>query len=69
MVFDIAWNTLFVAVAQRDQYVQANSLLNGSRSLSSVGGPAIGGVLIQVLTAPIALLAGRAVVPRRRPCS
>jgi MFS family permease len=57
VVFDIAWNSLFVAVTRRDQYVQANSLLNGSRSLSSVGGPAISGVLIELITAPLALVA------------
>jgi len=57
VVFDIAWNTLYVAVTRRDQYIAANSLLNGSRSLSSVGGPAIGGVIIQALGAPIALVA------------
>jgi len=57
VVFDIAWNTLFVAIAKREQYVEANSLLNISRSLSSVGGPALGGLLIQVFSAPIALVA------------
>jgi MFS family permease len=57
VIFDIAWNTLFVAVAKRDQYVEANSLLNGSRSLSSVGGPALAGVLIEVIKAPLALVA------------
>jgi MFS family permease len=57
VVFDIAWNTLFVSVTRREQYVEASALLNGSRSLSSVAGPAIAGVLIQVFTAPLALLA------------
>lgn len=56
LIFTICWGTLFVTVAKRDQYVQANALLNGSRSVSSVGGPAMAGVLIQVLSAPIALL-------------
>lgn len=56
LVFDLAWNIFFVAVARRDQYVQASSLLNGSRSMSSVGGPALGGVLIQLLSAPITLV-------------
>jgi MFS family permease len=60
VVFDISWNTLFVSVARREQYVEATALLNGSRSLSSVAGPAISGVLIQVLSAPIALLADAA---------
>lgn len=57
VVFDISWNTLFVSVAKREQFVEATALLNGSRSLSSVAGPAISGVLIQLFTAPIALIA------------
>jgi MFS family permease len=55
--FDLAWLTMVSAVARRDQLVDANSLLNVSRSVSAVGGPAIGGALIQILTAPIALIA------------
>ncbi len=57
VVFDIAWSTIFVAVAKRDEYVQANSLLNGSRSLAYVGGPSVGGALIQVFGAAYAMLA------------
>ena len=57
VVFDISWNTLFVSVAKREQYVEATALLNGSRSLASVAGPAISGILIQLFRAPIALLA------------
>ena len=56
VVFDISWLTLFTAVARREQYVQANSLLSGSRSMSFIGGPALAGILIQVLSAPITLL-------------
>lgn len=56
VAFDISWSTLFVAVAKRDEYVQANSLLNGSRSLSGVAGPSIGGALIHFLGAPLAML-------------
>jgi MFS family permease len=56
VVFDLAWNIFFVAITRRDQYVQANSLLSGSRSMSFVAGPALGGVLIQVLSAPITLV-------------
>ena len=57
VVFDISWNTLFVAVTPREDFVSANSLLNGSRSLAYVGGPSIGGLLIQILGAPLAVLA------------
>ena len=55
--FDLAWLTMVSAVARREQLVEANSLLNASRSVSAVGGPAIGGALIEILTAPVALLA------------
>jgi MFS family permease len=56
VAFNLAWMTMFASVAKREQYVDANALLNGSRSVSAVGGPALGGVLIQVLSAPIALV-------------
>ena len=56
VAFDISWSTLFVAVTERDDYVQANSLLNGSRSLAQVGGPSLGGILIQLAGAAYAML-------------
>jgi MFS family permease len=56
VVFDISWNTLFVSVVKREQFVEASALLNGSRSLASVAGPAISGILIQLFSAPLALL-------------
>jgi MFS family permease len=57
VIFDISYSTLFVAVTPREDFVEANSLLNGSRSLAFVGGPSIGGLLIQFLSAPLAVLA------------
>lgn len=57
VAFDLSWNTVFVAVTRRERYVEAMALLNGSRSLAYVGGPSIGGLLIQVLGAPLAMLA------------
>jgi MFS family permease len=56
VIFDLSWNTLFVSVTARDRYVEAMALLNGSRSLASVAGPTIGGILVQVLGAPLAML-------------
>jgi MFS family permease len=56
VVFDLSWNTLFVTVTQRERYVEAMALLNGSRSLASVGGPTLGGILVQVFSAPFAML-------------
>jgi predicted MFS family arabinose efflux permease len=41
----------------RERYLEANSLLNGSRAFSFVGGPSVGGALVQALSAPGALIA------------
>lgn len=57
VAFDLSWNTVFVAVTRRERYVEAMALLNGSRSLAWVGGPTLGGLLVQVLGAPLAMLA------------
>lgn len=56
VMFDLAWNTVFVSVVKRERYVESMALLNGSRSMAYVAGPTIGGVLVQVLGAPLALL-------------
>lgn len=60
VLFDVSWNTVFVAVVNRERFVEAMALLNGSRSLAYVGGPSLGGILVQVLGAPLALLADAA---------
>jgi MFS family permease len=60
VAFDLSWNTLFVSVTRRERYVEAMALLNGSRSLAYVGGPTIGGLLVQLLGAPLAMLADAA---------
>jgi predicted MFS family arabinose efflux permease len=53
----VAHSSLFVAVVDRSDYIEANTLLNGARAMSSVAGPSIGGGLVQVLSAPFAVLA------------
>jgi MFS family permease len=60
VLFDLSWNTVFVSVTRRERYVEAMSLLNGSRSLAYVAGPSIGGWLVQILGAPLAMLADAA---------
>ncbi|MER7515772.1 MFS transporter [Streptomyces sp. NPDC126499] len=57
VLFEACNTTLFVALVPTERYVQANSLVNGSRSMAWLAGPGIGGVLVQILTAPFALLA------------
>jgi len=55
--FFVAYTTLFVSLVPRERYLEANSLLNGSRAFSFVGGPSVGGALVQALSAPGALIA------------
>jgi MFS family permease len=57
VLFFVAYSTLFVSLVPRSRYLEANSLLHGSRALSFVGGPSVGGLLVQVLSAPGALVA------------
>ena len=57
VLFYVAYSSLFVSLVPRDEYVRASSLLNGSRALSFVGGPSLGGLLVQVFSAPIAVAA------------
>jgi MFS family permease len=56
VLYQTAYPSFFVALVRRDQYVEANSLLSTTRSISFVAGPAAAGGLVQVLTAPVALL-------------
>ena len=57
VVFNTAYSSFFAHLVPPTAYVAANSRLSASRSASFVAGPAIGGVLVQALTAPVAVLA------------
>lgn len=57
VLFAVAYNVVFVSLVERDQYVAASSLLNGSRALAITTGNGIAGLLVHWLTAPFALLA------------
>lgn len=46
----------FVRLVSRHQYVQANSLQSTTQSASGIAGPALGGLLIGAVTAPIAMV-------------
>ncbi|MFD7278636.1 MFS transporter [Streptomyces sp. NPDC059862] len=52
--FDVAYQTSLVRLVKRDQLTWGNSALEGSRSAAQIGGPALGGALVSVLSAPIA---------------
>lgn len=56
VLFFVSYTAMIVALVKPHEYVEANALLNGSRSLASVLGLTLGGTLVGALTAPGALL-------------
>ena len=57
VLYQTSYPTFFTHLVRRDQYVEANSLLSTTRSGSFIAGPAIGGALVQAVTAPVAMVA------------
>jgi MFS family permease len=57
VVFDVANSAFFPLVVPRDQIVDAQAKLSVSRSGSYIVGPALAGLLVQALRAPVAVLA------------
>ena len=55
--FDVAYQSFLPTVVARDELSEGNSKLEVSRSAAQIGGPGLAGVLIGVLTAPVAVLA------------
>ncbi|WP_418957000.1 MFS transporter [Streptomyces tritici] len=56
VLFEACNAALLPALVPAERYVQANALVNGSRSMSWLAGPSAGGLLVQFLSAPGALL-------------
>ena len=57
MLFNIANRSMLPSLVARDELVEANSKLAVGSSASEVAGPGVGGILVQLLTAPVALIA------------
>jgi MFS transporter len=57
VLFTVCQPTLFVSLVPGDAYLEGNSLIYGSRALSFTGGPSAGGVLVELLGAPFAVVA------------
>jgi MFS family permease len=55
VLFSVSYSTLFVSLVPKARYVEATSLLNGSRAFAFVAGPSVGGLLVQTFAAPFAL--------------
>jgi len=52
----VAWQAFVPSIVGRDRLVEANARLEVSSSVASIVGPGLGGALIQLLTAPVALV-------------
>jgi MFS family permease len=63
--FDVAYLASVVRLVARDRLAPANSALEGSRSAAQIGGLAVGGFMVSVLSAPatVAMSAAFFVLP------
>ena len=55
VLFDVASLTVLPALVPRGQIAAANGRLEAARAVAQTSGPGLGGVLVQVLTAPLAV--------------
>lgn len=53
--FEIAYMSFLPVLVTRDFLIEGNSKLEASRSVTHILGPAAAGVLVQILTAPVAI--------------
>ncbi|HLY85442.1 MAG TPA: MFS transporter [Gaiellaceae bacterium] len=53
--FYVSYGGFFQTIVERKDYVEANTLLNGARGFSFLGGTSLGGLLVQLLRGPYAL--------------
>src|ERR1700728_2881726 len=56
VLFTVSDGTLFVSIVSPEEYVDGQSLIYGSRALSFLGGPSVGGLLVQALSGPYAIV-------------
>lgn len=54
--FDVAYQSYLPALVEREDLVEGNSKLEISRSAAQIAGPGVSGVLIGLVTAPIAII-------------
>jgi MFS family permease len=57
VLFDVSYTGYIPELVDKEDLLGANSRLQSSAAVAQVSGPAVGGLLIQLVTAPLALLA------------
>jgi MFS family permease len=53
--FNVSYGGFFQTIVDRTDYIEANTLLNGTRGFSFLAGTSLGGILVQLLRGPYAL--------------
>ena len=56
MFFNVAYGAFLPSLIEREDLIEGNSKLQASSSLADLAGPALAGMLVQILTAPFALI-------------
>lgn len=56
VLFDVCWQSFVPVVVAQEHLIEANSKISTSSAAAEVGGPGLAGVLMQLLTAPLALV-------------
>ncbi len=56
VLFDVAYQSFLPSLVVRDQLIEGNSKLEASVATAQVIGPGLAGVLVQLLTGPVAIL-------------
>lgn len=56
VLFDLAYQAYLPALVDRNQLVEGNSKLQTSYSAAEVGGPGLAGILVELVTAPMAII-------------
>jgi predicted MFS family arabinose efflux permease len=56
LVFDVAYQAYLPALIERERLVEGNARLALTESVAEVAGPGLTGVLVQLFTAPVAIL-------------
>jgi MFS family permease len=56
LFFDVAYQSYLPHLVDRDRLVEGNAKLQATQTVNMVGGPAVGGLLVRLLGAPLAVL-------------
>ncbi len=56
VLFQVSYSPVYVALVPHERLIEGGSIMHGSRALSYVAGPSIGGLLVQAISAPATLV-------------